>query len=409
MNAFLEELRDGWRDLLGAMIGLGLGIGCYNPVSSFFLLALEREFHWSKSAAAVSLVALPVTACVLPFAGLLVDRFGVRRVAFMSSLAMSMCFVWLARMDGSLWMFYAAFVALNVLGCATGPVSYTRGITARFSRSRGTALAIALLGIGLAAMILPGVLSSILARSGWRGGYLFFAVAVLFAGLIAVMLLRDSDRGANQRVTLSGMPLRDAIRDPSFWLLSGAVFALSVASLGFLSQLQSLVIEKGLGARAAPVLLSALAASVLLSRLLIGWLLDFVRPERVAAVTLMLAGIGMVLWMLAPPGMAWAVAAVLLIGLSIGAELDFLSFFCARLFGLRHYAAVYGGLAAFFYAGIAAGGITYGVVHDRTGTYFMATVASVVLFAVSAMLFATLKARAATQPHHDAAALAVRS
>ncbi|HXZ09116.1 MAG TPA: MFS transporter [Paraburkholderia sp.] len=390
MNGFIDELRSGWRDLIGAIIGLGLGIGAYNPVSSFFFRALEHEFGWSKAAAAISLIALPVTAAVLPFAGLLLDRFGVRRVALLSVLCMSACFVWLAKMSGALWMFYAAFIALNVLGCATGPVSYTRIISSRFRASRGTALACALLGIGLAAMILPPVLASIFAHWGWRAGYLFFAAAVLVAGLLALGLMRDPGSRADAPDTLAGERLASAVAKRSFWLLGTAVFALSCASLGFVSQFQSLVIEKGLTAQAAPLLLSALAASVFVSRLVIGWALDAFHPERVAACALLLAAFGMLLWLPGSPGAGWALAAVLLIGLSIGAELDFLSFFCARLFGLKHYGAVYGGLGAFFYSGIAAGGIMYGVIHDRTGAYVMAVVLSVALFVIAAILFLAL-------------------
>lgn len=390
MNAFIDELRSGWRDLIGAMIGLGLGIGAYNPVSSFFFRALEHEFGWSKAAAAVSLVALPVTAVVLPFAGLLLDRFGVRCVAALSALCMSACFVWLAKMNGALWMFYAAFIALNVLGCATGPVSYTRTISSRFRKSRGTALACSLLGIGFAAMILPPVLASILAHWGWRGGYLFFAAAVLIAGLVALALTRNPGKDADALQALAGERLASAVVKRSFWLLGAAIFALSVASLGFVSQFQSLVVEKGLAAQAAPLLLSALAASVFVSRLVIGWTLDMFHPERVAASALLVAAFGMLLWMIGGPGTGWALTAVLLIGLSIGAELDFLSFFCARLFGLRHYGAVYGGLAAFFYTGIAVGGIVYGAIHDHTGTYAMATTMSMILFIVAAVLFVML-------------------
>jgi predicted MFS family arabinose efflux permease len=213
---------------------------------------------------------------------------------------------------------------------------------------------------------------------------------VLVAGILALSLMRDPGRNADSPDTQAGETLSSAVVRRSFWLLGTAVFALSVASLGFVSQFQSLVIERGLAVQAAPLLLSTLAASVFISRLVIGWALDMFRPERVAASALLLAAFGMLLWIIGGPGTGWALSAVLLIGLSIGAELDFLSFFCARLFGLRHYGAVYGGLAAFFYTGIAAGGIVYGAIHDRTGTYAMAAAMSVFLFIVAAVLFLTL-------------------
>ena len=91
----------------------------------------------------------------------------------------------------------------------------------------------------------------------------------------------------------NGETLGCAVFERSSWLPGCAVFALSVASLGFVSQFQSLVIERGLAVQTAPLLLSALAASVFVSRLVIGWALDRYRPERVAAGALLLAAFGM--------------------------------------------------------------------------------------------------------------------
>jgi predicted MFS family arabinose efflux permease len=334
---------------------------------------------------------MPITAAVLPFAGMALDRFGVRRVAFASTLCMSACFVWLSLMNGSLWMFYAAFIALNVLGCATGPIGYTRTIAFRFRRSRGTALAIALMGIGLAGVILPPLLTRVFAGWGWRGAYLFYAAAALVAGLAAMWLMREPRTTAQQAVATTGDTVSQALRRPAFWLLGIAIFLVSVSSLGFVSQFQSIMIEKGLEPKLAPMLLSTLAASVFLSRLLVGWGLDALTPEWVAAGALLLAATGTLVWLVGGPSIAVAMTAVLLLGLSIGAELDLMSFFCARIFGMKHYGSVYGALAFFFYTGIAAGGISYGAIHDRTGSYNTAIILSSCLFVLSAGLFIALR------------------
>src|ERR1700674_391134 len=157
------------------------------------------------------------------------------------------------------------------------------------------------------------------------------------------------------------------MRQPDFWLLGMAILCVSTGSLGFVSQFQSIVIEKGLPAADAPLLLSFLALSVLISRLGVGWALDLLTAEWVAACVITLAALGMLIWLTAHANIPMMIAAVGLIGLSVGAELDLMSFFCARLFGLQHYGAVYGGIAVFFYSGIAAGGLAYGAIHDLTG------------------------------------------
>jgi predicted MFS family arabinose efflux permease len=390
MKAFVQELRAGWRDLIGATLGLGCGIGCYTPVSSFFFRALEQEFGWSKVASAASLIALPVTAAVLPLAGSLLDRFGVSRVAMISALGMFASLLWLATMHGQLAIFYAAFISMNVLGCATGPISYTRTVSMRFRLSRGTALAVALLGYALAGMLLPPVLASVMATSGWRGGYHLVAGIVLVGGVTGALLIRRSGEARPAQAATSGATLSQALRNRAFWLLGMATFCISAASLGFLSQFQSIMIERGLGIGRAPLLVSLLAGSVFVSRLIVGRALDAFAAERVAASVLALAALGMFFWSLGA-GLGVAVVAIALLGLSIGAELDLLSFFCARLFGLPHYSAIYGALAVFFYVGIAAGGITYGAVHDLRGSYALAIDLSAMLLLVASVLFLLLR------------------
>jgi len=120
-----------------------------------FFRALEIEFHWSKTAIVIALIALPITAVFLPITGRLVDRFGVRAVAGISAALMAATFVALSIIGGSLVAFYAGFIAFNVLGGATGPISYTRPVAQSFVASRGTAVAIALSGIAISGVVLP--------------------------------------------------------------------------------------------------------------------------------------------------------------------------------------------------------------------------------------------------------------
>jgi MFS family permease len=115
-------------------------------------------------------------------------------------------------------------------------------------------------------------------------------------------------------------------------------------------------------------------------------------PKRVAAGVLTLAALGAAIW-LGRPETVGAIFGVVLLGFSIGAELDLLSFFIAACFGLRHYGVIYGWLGAFFYTGMAAGGLGYAIVHDRTSSYQGAILGSVFLLLASAGLFLILQVR----------------
>ena len=388
MNDFLAELRSGWRDLLGATVGLGCGVGCYTPVSSLFFRALEHDFGWSRSAAAVSLIAMPLTALVLPGTGWLIDRFGARLVALLSSLLLSLCFFGLSTIHGSLPAFYAWTLALNTLGVATGPISYTRVVARQFQRARGAALSLALVGIAAAAVVLPVVLVGVMARANWRGGYGLLSGIAFCGGFFAFGCIerRSEPRRSDINPISVERDLRALAGSRAFWLIGLAILCVSAGSIGLVSQFQSLLVEKGVTPTRSAWLLSLLAGSVAASRLLVGRALDGGAPRRVAALTLFAAALGAAL-LLGKPHDDLIVAGVLLFGLSIGAELDLLSFFCARAFGLRRFGFAYGLLSVFFYFGTFAGGLAYSGLHDRTGDYELALMASGVMFVAAAGLF----------------------
>lgn len=389
ISTFTLELKSGRADLCGATIGLACGVGLYTPISSMFFRALEIEFHWSKTAIVIALAALPITAVFLPVVGRLVDRFGVRRVAGTSAVLMAATFLALSTIGGSLVAFYAGFVAFNVLGSATGPISYTRPVAQRFVASRGTAVAIALSGIAISGVILPALLGPIIAHGGWRAGYRLIAAVALLGGAVAIMLIRSSGK-SYQRQERQGLTRSQALKTSAFWCLGAAIFAVSAASVGFVSQLQSVAFEYGVPIRQTAILLSVTSLAVLPSRLISGWALDALRPERVAAAFLLLSSAGLMLWLNSPGPFINAFAGSILLGVSLGSEHAFMSFFCARRFGLRAYSAIFGALAVFLYVGMAAGGLLFAMVHDRTASYAGAIYASIGLMVLSAVLFLNL-------------------
>lgn len=392
------EFRAAWPQLMGATVGLGCGVGFYTPISSLIFRALEAEFHWSKAAAALSFVALPLTALVLPVTGALLDRLGVRSVALPSALLLAMAFFGFSMMSGSLPVFYLLFLALNIFGSGTGPISYTRVVAADFRRGRGLALATALLGVAAVTVVLPPWVAQVIAHQGWRVAYRGVAVLALAGGVAAALLIGGRRSGSRAGGDPQGMTVGQAVRTPTFWMLGAAFLAISAASIGFTSQLQSIGVEKGLTPTRGALLISLLSVSVVVSRLAVGWALDVWDPRRVAAGVLLAAAGGALTVLAAPPG-DWAplLAGVALIGLSIGAEFDLMSFFCAQRFGLRRFGGVYGLLSGFFYVGVAVGGVGYGALHDRTGSYLTPLGASAALLAFAGALFLALPRPPAVQ------------
>jgi MFS family permease len=400
VNTFSAEFRSGWRNLLAATVGLGFGIPCYTPVSSLFFRAMGTQFGWSKAMAAGALIALPIAALAFPFAGRLIDRFGVRAISGFSVVAAVLAYLWLSHLSGGVGEYYAAIIALNVLGCGTAPMCYTVLVAAQFREARGAALACAQFGIAFLAVLFPPIIGLTMSSYGWRGGYLLLAATTLAGGILAQLLMRPMQPGAVQPHSaegITGITARTAASSAAFWLLGSAILVISIASIGLVSAFQSVLVERGITEHNATWFLSLLAVSVMLSRLAVGRVLDLKHPARSSAMIMGLAAIGSGL-LLTPPATPVTGLATILVGFSIGAELDLMAYFCARLFGLRHYAAIYGLLAMFFYVGMALGGFGYGLMRDRLGSYEPALLMTTVLLALGGCLFLRLDRRAWTSP-----------
>ncbi len=387
------EFRHNGRDLTGATIGLACGVAMYTPIQSMFFRALELDFHWSKTALAVGLIALPAAGIAMPVAGRLIDRFGVRRVAGLSAAALAAFFFYLSLIGTSLAAFYVGFLGFNVLGCATGPVAYTRPVAARFTRFRGAAIGIALAGISISGIILAPLLGNLLSHGGWRAGYRLLAAISLIGGLSAIWLIRPVDKALRPE-SAEGLDRSQALRTSAFWQLGGAVFLAAAASVGFVSQLQSVAIEFGVPPERSGMVLGILALSVLVFRIAAGWALDRFAPGPTAAFFFICSALGIGIWLLPHGTLPFAILGTLALGLSVGAEHAFISFFCAKLFGMRAYSAIFGALAMFLCFGMAAGGIVFAHSRDVSGTYAFAIISAIVGLALAGGLMLFLPRRA---------------
>ena len=133
--------------------------------------------------------------------------------------------------------------------------------------------------------------------------------------------------------------------------------------------------------------MAVIGLAVVAGRVGIGGLLDRLNPPLVAASFLILPAVAC---LLLASGHALMLALVL-IGLSAGAEVDLLAYLASRCFGLRHYAGIYGWLLSAFSLGGGVGPILAGRVHDVTGSYRDALYAGAVLVAIGAALIGSVR------------------
>ena len=185
-----------------------------------------------------SLITFTVTALLAPFAGAIIDRFGVLRVIRAGLVFLVLCFASypFARTLTALYLLHACFaVGLTTAGLLINVVLISRWFVAR----RGLAVGALVAGSSLAGTILPLAISPLVTNPafGWRVGYGVLVVAILLLAVVpAFFLLRESpqsmglapDGAARPQggaapgtaVERSGLSLREALATRTFWCLA---------------------------------------------------------------------------------------------------------------------------------------------------------------------------------------------
>jgi predicted MFS family arabinose efflux permease len=387
------EWHSGWPVVASSAIGIGTGAALYQYVSSLFIAPLQAEFGWSRGEISLLGATALVGAFTAPLIGRLADRFGVRLVAITATIVIAAAFAGLAVQDGSIPFALAFMILFGLAVPGTTGIVYSRAVSGWFSAGRGLALGVMSAGISVAALIATPIVAAVIAEHGYRGGYLTLAAAALLVGLPAILLgLREPVRVTVEPVHAApGDSPAPLFRTTRFWLLVAIMFLVNVPSTGILTQLAPLLTGKGFSDGAAAALMSLYALSVLGGRIGIGWLFDRLPAPRVAFGVMFVAALGCTTFHSATP-MGFVYAGVITVGLMQGAETDVLAYFVGRMFPLKHFSAVYGGVVTASLLGTATGIIGFGALYDATQSYDLPLmIAATMLMLVAGLYLATAR------------------
>jgi len=149
----------GW--VIVATAALGLFLGAF-PIVAFsfgvFFQPFVREFHSGRAAVSLAFtihnLVSGVSAVVV---GRMADRIGARTV-ILPGLGIVAALLFSAKAIGSsLWELYLFYMAVGIVGSATTTVPYALVVSRWFDRSRGLALGGMMVGLGVGAVVMPGV------------------------------------------------------------------------------------------------------------------------------------------------------------------------------------------------------------------------------------------------------------
>ena len=397
----------GWCIVLVAFVCHAVNTGLIFYAWSVFLTPLAAVFGGrGRVAGAYASMQLACAAYGIAI-GRVVDRRGARPVEIAGAISLATGFLLLARVR-SLPALYGCLAVPVALGSTCiGGLPNNAAVARWFVRKRGRALGFSTAGISAGGILFAPLAQFLIERVGWRDAYalLGLTVAALVLPPVLAFMRRDpaelglmpdgepppssDDPGAGlaffERERERSVRPQVAVRQANFWLLAAA-FGITMAGLSSVLLYQiPLLRDRGMPADRAALVLGATAAMGVVGKLGFGALLDRFDQRRVAAACFCLQAAGVLLLWLGPIHSGPLLACyVVLYGYAMGGNATLQASLVGEAFGRLHYGAIAGRMAPLIVVAQAIGVPATGFVRDLTGRYD-AALALVVAGALAAM------------------------
>jgi MFS family permease len=376
----------GWWVLFACVIGQLVGPAQFAFGSlGMFIIPLHDEFGWSRSeiSLAATVFTLSLTIC-MPIVGKFVDRFGSKRVLLPAMLVIGLSLGILPIVLSKLWHLLFIFFLMGTLGAAANSLPFMMAISSWFDKWRGLAIGMTMAGSGLGYAAVPPLLEFVNSKYGWHYGYFVLAAIILFFAIPIVVLLfcnKPAEMGllADGKIEVTkneaestrietGFSRYQAIHSLNFWVLVLIFALLAFCLFGLLIHIVPMLVDRGMTSQSAAKVAGLVGITILCVRIPIGFFMDRFFAPHVALVCFLLSAVGMLIFAFGAAGTFVYIAAVL-VGFSIGAEIDLLAFMAGRYFGLKNFGQIYGLLFSSMMLGVSLGPVAFGYCFDTTGNY----------------------------------------
>jgi MFS family permease len=319
-----------------------------------------------------------------PVAGFLVDRWSARKMVFGGMVITGLGLILLSQ-TANLGMYFASFFLIALGGSLAVYVTPMTVVARWFHRNLGKASSLVMLGIGVGGLLVP-VVTVIIEAVGWRNCILIMAAVVLVTGLPLAFVFRDrpSDYGQmpdgmplvikgpadGPRPEEIGLSLKGALSTRTFWqyglALSLQVLGFSAVVLHVMPFLEDLAVKR----ETASLMAMLIPLVSVPARLVYGWLADRFRPTYVGAGSMVLTGVGLLLFAnFSGDNMPLLLSAVILFGLGIGGFTPLIPVVLRGYYGLRRFGSIYGMSSAFSTVGTIIAPVLAGLAFDVQGSY----------------------------------------
>ena len=374
------------------------------------LVALERQFGWSRTALSGAFSLARIEGAVLgPIEGVLIDRVGTRRMVMIGYTIMGLGFIWLSQietlgdlrligmvtpfdsLDESLIQFYCAFIFITLGSGLGGWLALISLVNNWFNRRRSFAMATAMSGIHLGGLLVAPFAVAISAF-GFDGTALGIGVFLLIVVGPAAKAIRNHPEemgllpdGDTQRARVDGgaesapEPQSDdepeftaiqALKTPAFWMLTIAQVASSVAIVTLALHLVPKLTDTGMSLTAAASVHTTYTLIALPAQFISGYYADRLPKTLMIAFFMFIQGAGILIIALFD-GVAMAYVFALLYGIGFGGRSPLTIAIRGEYFGRRAFATIMGISQLPMNIAMIFAPLYAGYMFDTTGTYIV--------------------------------------
>lgn len=376
-SAFAEWRRN-WTLVLASAFGISVAtIHLYS--AGIFIEPLERQFGWSRAQIVSGITLASVIGTFgSPCTGYLIDSYGPRRIALPGMLIFCGGIAMLSLVGGEIWQWWLLWLIVALGWVCIKPTVWTAAISSRFDKSRGLALAVALSGTGIGAVLAPLTAGMLIGNFGWRLAYVMlvglwvliaFPLVWLFFRGAQDAQVRGQPQGKARQVGLPGLGVREAIYSARFVKILCAAVLVTVSATGLMMHMVPILSDGGLDRTAAVRVAGIMGLATVTGRLAMGVLLDRVHGPLICAAIFLFPMVAGLFLLRYDGSFLSAMVIACCVGLALGAELDGLAYFASRYFGLRNFGTLFGTIVGLISLGTGVGPLIAGAIYDSFGTY----------------------------------------
>ena len=392
-----------WWIAIFAMLAMMVSNGLIITGLSVYDVQFIEQFDWSMSQIKLrDMITLMITGLAAPFAGGIIDRWGVKRSMLIGWCLLSFCYYsysQLASLSQMYWIHAVFGFVLVVCGLNASVILVSNW----FVKYRGTAIGLALVGTSLGGALFPQFSTHMIGQVGWSQTLVYVAAFPVAMLVLTLLFVKDApnsaspylDQEAEVPVASTGMDYKDAIKTLDFWALAVIAMATFYTVLGTQAHVFKYMRDAGFDAQISTNAISLFFTCALIGKFAFGVLSDALDQRKVFIANLLVMLVGA--FTLAQMNVTYIWIAMILFGLGWGGVYTLLQLTVMNRFGVKDAGKILGTITVLDALGGGLGIFLTGVMYYRLGSYGVPFAIFCGLIAIALLALTQVRAKESVQ------------